>query len=251
MIAALAASSNADAGALEVTLYLGFLAAFVALLIALPRDAPGRRVRNLVEAIVLVGGYVAACALSSLSLVRVTEATGASPYVTLPALLALFALLFLVVEPKLTSRLAVAYPALLVRERAALRVFVRLVGSLVVGLAAAAVTLSVPVGPRSAFALAAGLLFLSGLLAGLGKLGPPTDRAEAWRRRLGIALVVIGMIMTFSGSFGVSFLYGSAVEAMKTTLGSLLFGPLYYLGLPVFLLGMWLLNGRDRSRYKK
>jgi hypothetical protein len=110
------------------------------------------------------------------------------------------------------------------------------------------------VGLFAAITLASGLLFLGGLLVILGlSSGPPAYRGERLRRWSGITLVVLGMAMTFMGSFGVSLLFGFTPRPATGTgevIVFILFGPVYYLGLPVFLLGLWLLGrgiGRGRD----
>ena len=82
---------------------------------------------------------------------------------------------------------------------------------------------------------------VGGLFAALNRLGPSADRRQQLQRLSGFVLVLLGM-MIFAGSYGVSFLFDSYETGTRQVIRSALFGPVYALGLPVFLVGLWLLG---------
>ena len=145
-------------------------------------------------------------------------------------------LLLLVIEPKITTRLRTVFPALRTVAWA-----VRTFGAYGAVVVAMFVFLELPVGIRAAITIASGLLFLGGLFAALNRLGPSADRRQQLQRLSGFVLVLLGM-MTFAGSYGVSFLFDSYETGTRQVIRSALFGPVYALGLPVFLVGLWLLG---------
>ena len=83
---------------------------------------------------------------------------------------------------------------------------------------------------------------VGGLFAALNRLGPSADRRQQLQRLSGFVLVLLGMMMTFAGSYGVSFLFDPYETGTRQVIRSALFGLVYALGLPVFLVGLWLLG---------
>lgn len=188
----------------------------------IPTQASSSRLRSALGGIVLTASFFVVCAL-------LLEATAQITMSAVPVSVVVIAtLLFWVIEPKLSARLRMIVP----NRRtvgASLAWAVRVLGTLGALIVFGAVMLQIPVSIFAAITLASGLLFLGGLLVTLSEAGPPTNHGEQRRRQLGTALIVLGMLMTFSGSFGVSFLFDLHETGTRRIIREVLFGPVFYL----------------------
>lgn len=219
----------------ELSLRFGLLACIVALIVVLPNQASGSRLLNALGVFILATSFIGGAAL------LLEAVAGITLYAVPLSVAAIVALLFWVIEPKITTRLRTIFPDW--RRVARLVRVLGIFGALVV---TTFVFLGIPVGIRAVITLVFGLLALGGLLAGLIRLGSPANRRQQLRQLSGIAAVVLGMAMTFGGSFGVSLLFNIYETGTRQVIRDILFGPVYYLGLPVFLFGLWLLQGVRR-----
>lgn len=219
----------------QMALRFGLFAGVVALVVVLPNRASGSPVRNALGVFVLAASFLSGCALLLEAVANITL------YAVPVSVAAIAALLFWVIEPKISTRLRAIFPNWRTVGVSVAWV-VRTLGTFGALIAATFVFLEIPLSIRAAITLASGLLFLGGLLAALARFGPPAHRRQQLRRLSGIALVVLGMTMTFGGSFGVSFLFDPYEIGTRRVIRDVLFGPVYALGLPVFLLGLWLLG---------
>lgn len=224
-----------------MALRLALFAGLVGLVVVIPNPASGSRIRNALGVFVLVASFFSGCALLAEALADITL------YAVPVSFAVIAALLFWVIEPKISTRLRAIFPdrrSVYVSVAWAVRVL-GTYGALVVYLF---VMFQLPVAIFAAITLASGLLSLGGLLVLLTRFGPPANRRERLRRLSGITLVVLGMMMTFGGSFGVSLLFDLHETGIRGVIRDVLFGPVYYLGLLVFLLGLWLLGVISRRR---
>ncbi len=218
-------------GEAQLALRIGLLAGIVALVIAIPNRASSSLTRNVLGVFVLSASFISGCALLLETVADMTL------YAVPVSTVAIAALLLLVIEPKITTRLRTVFPALRTVAWA-----VRTFGAYGAVVVATFVFLELPVGIRAAITIASGLLFLGGLFAALNRLGPSADRRQQLQRLSGFVLVLLGMMMTFAGSYGVSFLFDPYETGTRQVIRSALFGPVYALGLPVFLVDLWLLG---------
>ncbi len=180
-------------------------------------------------------GYLSGCALLVELLATITL------YAVPVSGAAIAVLLFWIIEPKISTRLLAIFPDGR-RLGASVAWVVRAFGSIGALAAYSFVMWQISVGFSAAITLASGLWFLGSLLAALSWSGPPANRRDRRRRLIGITLVVLGMMMAFGGSFGVSILFDLRETGTRGAVRDVLFGPVYFLGLPVFLLGLWLLG---------
>ena len=221
----------------ELTIRLALFAGLSALLLAIPNERSGSRIRNALGVFVLVAGFLIFCALLAETLLNWTL------YAIPASAVAVIALLWWVIEPKITVRLRPLLPDRRTVQ-ASLAWAVRGLGSYGALVVYLFVMFQVPVALFAATTLGGGLLFLSGILTSLRRLPPPADRKERMRRWGGFTLVVLGMAMIFGGSFGVSLLFNfpDEIEPRRVIIMWILFGPVYSLGWPICLLGLWLLG---------
>jgi hypothetical protein len=89
---------------MQLTLRIGLLAALLGLSVAVPRPASGSQLRNALIAFGLTAGFLSVCALL-LELV-----VDLSVYAVPVSAVAIAALLGLVIEPKITTRLLTVFP---------------------------------------------------------------------------------------------------------------------------------------------
>jgi hypothetical protein len=202
--------------------------------VVIPSRASGSRLRNALAVIVLAGSFFGGVAL------LLEVAADISLYAVPVSVAVIAALLLWVLEPKVSTRFRAIVPD---RRRVGTAVAwaVRALGAFGTLIVFWAVILQIPTGVFAAITLASGLLFLGGLLVALSESGPPHNRRERRRRLGGFVLIVLGM--TFGGSFGVSLLFDFPYQTgIRRIIMWTLFGPIYFLGLPVFILGLWLLG---------
>jgi hypothetical protein len=219
----------------ELTLRLGLLALLLTLLIAVPKQASSSPIRNALGVFVLFAGFLGFCALLAEALAGVTL------YAVPVSGIVVVALLWWVIEPKITPRLR---PLLPDRQtvQALLSWAVRLVGFCGAAAVYGLVLWHMPVAVSAVITGASGLLFLGGLLAIVRQLGPPTSRRQRLQRLSGFAFVVLGMIMTYGGSYGADLLVDFPYETgTRGVIMYILFGPVFALGPLVFILGLYLL----------
>ena len=221
----------------ELTVRLALLAIVLTLLIAFPKGASGSPIRDILAAVIGLAGFFSFCALIAETLVDVKLfALPVSGIVSI-------ALLWWVVEPKITPRLR---PLLPDRQTGQflLTWAVRVVGIFFALFAYWLGLTTLPVAILGVFILASGLVFLRGLLSTLRQqIGPSATRRERLRGWGGFALVTLGMAMIYTGSFGILFLFNFPNETgTRRVVMSVLFGPVYYLGWPICFLGLWLVR---------
>jgi hypothetical protein len=218
-----------------ITLRIGLLAGFITLFVVVPDRASGSRLRDALIVLALTASYLSFCLLLLELVVDV------SLYAVPVSAVAIAALLFLVIEPKITTRLLTIFP-----DRRTVARVVRTLGSIGALVVFSFVMMQLPIGIFAAVTLASGLMFLGGLFAALRRAGAPASRRQQLKRLGGIALLALGMTMAFGGSFGVALLFDPYDTGTRGVIRDVLFGPVYALGLPVSLLGLWLLGAIRR-----
>jgi hypothetical protein len=222
--------------AVQLALRLGLLAALITLLVAIPNRASGSRIYNGIGVFFLAGGFLGCCALLAEMLADITL------YAVPVSAVVIVVLLFLVIEPKVSTRLRAIFPNRRMVQ-ASLAWVVRGLGGYGALVVYFFILFQLPVAIFAAVTLASGLLFLSGLLTTIRQSAPPADRRGRLRRWGGFTLVVLGMMMIFGGSFGVLLLFDFPyVTGTSAAIMYILFGPVYSLGWPVCFLGLWLLG---------
>ena len=223
--------------AAELTVRVSLLAIVLTLLIAFPQRVSGSPIRDILTAVIGLVGFFSFCAL------RVEVLADVTLFAIPVSGIASVALLWWVVEPKITPHLRPLLPDRRTGQ-SLIAWAVRTVG-IIFALPAYWLGISkLPVADVAVFVLASGLVFLSGLLSTIRQqLGQSASHRERRRGWGGFVLVALGMAMIYTGTFGVLFLFEFPYETgTRGFIMLILFGPVYSLGWPICFLGFWLLG---------